>query len=403
MAIEIKAPTYPESVQEGTVATWHKNAGDSVARDELLVDIETDKVVLEVVASASGTLTEVLKNEGDIVLSNEVIARIEEGVVEASTAPASAAEEAKPQQSPDSDALVNPAAKKLAEERGIDLSQVKGSGKGGRITKEDVVNYTPATSAASSSSAVADSQESAEQQIMEAGERVERRVAMTRMRSRIAERLLEVTQTTASLTTFNEVDMSAVMGLRKSYQDEFVKTHNGTRLGFMGFFVKAAVEALKRFPLVNASIDGTDIVYHGYQDIGVAVSTDRGLVVPVLRNAENMSIATIENSIGDYAGKARDGKLTIEEMTGGTFTITNGGVYGSLLSTPIINPPQTAILGMHSIQQRPVAVNGEVVIRPIMNLALSYDHRLIDGKDAVRFLVAIKQLIEDPAKILLEI
>jgi 2-oxoglutarate dehydrogenase E2 component (dihydrolipoamide succinyltransferase) len=405
MAIEIKAPTYPESVQEGTIATWHKHAGDSVARDELVVDIETDKVVLEVVASASGTLTEVLKNEGDIVMSNEVIARIEEGAVAAptSTAPVPVSEEPVSQISSESDFLVNPAAKKLAQERGIDLAQVKGSGKGGRITKEDVVNYSPTTSATSASSAVAVSQESAEQQIMEAGERVERRVAMTRMRSRIAERLLEVTQTTASLTTFNEVDMSAVMGLRKSYQDEFVKTHNGTRLGFMGFFVKAAVEALKRFPLVNASIDGTDIVYHGFQDIGVAVSTERGLVVPVLRNAENMSIATIENSIGDYAGKARDGKLTIEEMTGGTFTITNGGVYGSLLSTPIINPPQTAILGMHSIQQRPVAVNGEVVIRPIMNLALSYDHRLIDGKDAVRFLVAIKQLIEDPAKILLEI
>ena len=403
MAIEIKAPTYPESVQEGTIATWHKNAGDTVARDELVVDIETDKVVLEVVAPASGTLSEVLKNEGDIVLSNEIIARIEEGATETPTASAPVAEEPKAQESSDqSDALVNPAAKKLAEERGIDLAQVKGTGKGGRITKEDVVNYSP-SSATPASSAVADSQESAEQQIMEAGERVERRVAMTRMRSRIAERLLEVTQTTASLTTFNEVDMSAVMGLRKSYQDEFGKTHNGTRLGFMGFFVKASVEALKRFPLVNASIDGTDIVYHGYQDIGVAVSTERGLVVPVLRNAENMSIATIENSIGDYAGKARDGKLTIEEMTGGTFTITNGGVYGSLLSTPIINPPQTAILGMHSIQQRPVAVDGEVVIRPIMNLALSYDHRLIDGKDAVRFLVAIKQLIEDPAKILLEI
>mgnify|MGYP001417539175 FL=1 len=403
MAIEIKAPTYPESVQEGTIATWHKKAGDTVARDELVVDIETDKVVLEVVASASGTITEVLKNEGDIVLSNEVIARIEEGSAEVSITAAPTVETPQAQQLSDqTEALVNPAAKKLAEERGINLSEVTGSGKGGRITKEDVVNFTPST-APSSSSAVADSQESAEQQIMEAGERVERRVAMTRMRSRIAERLLEVTQTTASLTTFNEVDMSAVMGLRKSYQDEFVKTHNGTRLGFMGFFVKASVEALKRFPLVNASIDGTDIIYHGYQDIGVAVSTERGLVVPVLRNAENMSIATIENSIGDYAGKARDGKLTIDEMTGGTFTITNGGVYGSLLSTPIINPPQTAILGMHSIQQRPVVVDGEIVIRPIMNLALSYDHRLIDGKDAVRFLVAIKQLIEDPAKILLEI
>ncbi len=403
MAIEIKAPTYPESVQEGSIATWHKKAGDTVARDELVVDIETDKVVLEVVAAASGTLTQVLKNEGDVVLSNEVIAILEEGVAEAAPSPAPSIETPQVQTAAaESDALVNPAAKKLAEERGINLSEVTGSGKGGRITKEDVVNFTPA-SAASPSSAVVDSQEAAEQQIMEAGERVERRVAMTRMRSRIAERLLEVTQTTASLTTFNEVDMSAVMGLRKSYQDEFVKTHNGTRLGFMGFFVKAAVEALKRFPLVNASIDGNDIIYHGYQDIGVAVSTERGLVVPVLRNAENMSIATIENSIGDYAGKARDGKLTIEEMTGGTFTITNGGVYGSLLSTPIINPPQTAILGMHSIQQRPVVVDGEIVIRPIMNLALSYDHRLIDGKDAVRFLVAIKQLIEDPAKILLEI
>ena len=403
MAIEIKAPTYPESVQEGSIATWHKKAGDTVARDELVVDIETDKVVLEVVAAASGTLTEVLKDEGDVVLSNEVIALLEEGTAEVAPALAPSIETPQVQSTAaDTDTLVNPAAKKLAEERGINLSQVTGSGKGGRITKEDVVNFTPA-SAASPSSVVVDSQEAAEQQIMEAGERVERRVAMTRMRSRIAERLLEVTQTTASLTTFNEVDMSAVMGLRKSYQDEFVKTHNGTRLGFMGFFVKAAVEALKRFPLVNASIDGSDIIYHGYQDIGVAVSTDRGLVVPVLRNAENMSIATIENSIGDYAGKARDGKLTIDEMTGGTFTITNGGVYGSLLSTPIINPPQTAILGMHSIQQRPVVVDGEIVIRPIMNLALSYDHRLIDGKDAVRFLVAIKQLIEDPAKILLEI
>jgi 2-oxoglutarate dehydrogenase E2 component (dihydrolipoamide succinyltransferase) len=275
-----------------------------------------------------------------------------------------------------------------------------GTGKGGRITKEDVVNFTPA---AAPEPAAAPAAATIAEEAMPAGERVERRVAMTRMRSRIAERLLDVTQTTASLTTFNEVDMSALMGLRKQYQDEFTKTHNGTRLGFMGFFVKAAVEALKRFPLVNASIDGTDIVYHGFQDIGVAVSTDRGLVVPVLRNAENMSIATVENSIGDYAGKARDGKLSIEEMTGGTFTITNGGVYGSLLSTPIINPPQTAILGMHTIQQRPVAVNGQVEIRPMMYLALSYDHRLIDGKEAVQFLVAIKQLIEDPAKILLEI
>jgi 2-oxoglutarate dehydrogenase E2 component (dihydrolipoamide succinyltransferase) len=387
-------------VQEGTLATWHKNVGDSVNRDDLIVDIETDKVVLEVVAPATGTLTEVLKAEGDIILSNEVIARIEEGqgeVASTAAAPAAKQEEADVQVA---DTLVNPAAKKLADERSIDLAQVVGTGKGGRITKEDVVNFTPAATPAP---AAAPAAATIAEEAMPAGERVERRVAMTRMRSRIAERLLDVTQTTASLTTFNEVDMSALMGLRKQYQDEFTKTHNGTRLGFMGFFVKAAVEALKRFPLVNASIDGTDIVYHGFQDIGVAVSTDRGLVVPVLRNAENMSIATVENSIGDYAGKARDGKLSIEEMTGGTFTITNGGVYGSLLSTPIINPPQTAILGMHTIQQRPVAVNGQVEIRPMMYLALSYDHRLIDGKEAVQFLVAIKQLIEDPAKILLEI
>ncbi|MDB2480541.1 2-oxoglutarate dehydrogenase complex dihydrolipoyllysine-residue succinyltransferase [Porticoccaceae bacterium] len=399
MAIEIKAPTFPESVQEGTLATWHKNVGDSVTRDELIVDIETDKVVLEVVAPATGTLTEILKAQDDIVLSNEVIARIEEGeAAQPAAAPAAKKEEADIQVA---ESLVNPAAKKLADERDIDLSRVTGTGKGGRITKEDVVNFTPAAApvAASAAPAAAAPADDA----MPAGERVERRVAMTRMRTRIAERLLDVTQNTASLTTFNEVDMSALMGLRKQYQDEFTKTHNGTRLGFMGFFVKAAVEALKRFPLVNASIDGNDIVYHGFQDIGVAVSTDRGLVVPVLRNAENMSIATVENSIGDYAGKARDGKLSIEEMTGGTFTITNGGVYGSLLSTPIINPPQTAILGMHTIQQRPVAVNGQVEIRPMMYLALSYDHRLIDGKEAVQFLVTIKQLIEDPAKILLEI
>ena len=403
MAIEIKAPTYPESVQEGTLATWHKNVGDSVTRDELLVDIETDKVVLEVVAPVTGVLTKVLKAEGDIILSNEIIATIEE--VAASTTPATPSVQQEQADVQVADSLVNPAAKKRADELGIDLTEITGTGKGGRITKEDVVNFTPSTPAAAVA-APEQTQEVAQEVAQEAaqeGERVERRVPMTRMRARIAERLLEVTQTTASLTTFNEVDMSALMGLRKQYQDEFTKTHNGTRLGFMGFFVRASVEALKRFPLVNSSIDGNDVVYHGFQDIGVAVSTDRGLVVPVLRNAENMSIATVENSIGEYATKARDGKLTIEEMTGGTFTITNGGVYGSLLSTPIINPPQTAILGMHTIQQRPVAVNGQVEIRPMMNLALSYDHRIIDGKEAVKFLVAIKQLIEDPAKILLEI
>ena len=399
MAIEIKAPTYPESVQEGTLATWHKQPGDAVNRDELIVDIETDKVVLEVVAPATGTLAEVLEAEGDIVLSNEVIARIEEGEG-SETVSISVSEKTEPDAEV-AGILVNPAAKKLADERNIDLSQIVGTGKGGRITKEDVVNYSPAVT--NTTAVAAKAPAAAEADAMPSGERVERRVAMTRMRSRISERLMSVTQSTAMLTTFNEVDMTALMGLRKQYQDVFTKMHNGTRLGFMGMFVKASVEALKRFPLVNASIDGTDIVYHGYQDVGVAVSTDRGLVVPVLRNAENMSIAKIENEIGNFAGKARDGKLTIEEMSGGTFTITNGGVYGSLMSTPILNPPQSAILGMHKIQQRPMAVDGEVKIRPMMYLALSYDHRLIDGKDAVQFLVAIKELIEDPAKILLEI
>jgi len=404
MAIEIKAPTYPESVQEGSLATWHKQVGESVKRDELIVDIETDKVVLEVVAPAAGILTEILKMEGDTVLGNEVIALIEESAAASAPSAAPVAESAADAAEPTaSGGLINPAAKKLAEERGIDVNQIVGTGKGGRITKEDVVNFNPPAAAAAAVATPAAASAVTAEAPLETGDRVERRVAMTRMRSRIAERLLEVTQTTASLTTFNEVDMTALMDLRKQYKDEFTKIHNGTRLGFMGFFVKAAVEALKRYPSVNASIDGTDIVYHGYQDVGVAVSTERGLVVPVLRSAENMSIANIENGIYDYAMKARDGKLTIDEMTGGTFTITNGGVYGSLISTPIINPPQSAILGMHKIQERPVAINGEVKIRPMMYLALSYDHRLIDGKGAVQFLVTIKELIEDPAKILLEI
>lgn len=408
MAVEIKAPSFPESVQEGTLASWHKSAGDQVSRDELIVEIETDKVVLEVVAPANGVLLEILKQEGDVIQSNELLARIEEGATTAPTAAntsdatPSAGQVAATASSDDVSAAINPAAKKLAQERGIDVADVTGTGKGGRITKEDVVNFEPATAAAPETAASA-VDTAVDEPSAEQGDRVERRVAMTRMRARISERLLDVTQTTASLTTFNEVDMTALMNLRTQYKTEFTKMHNGTRLGFMGFFVKAAVEALKRFPLVNASIDGKEIVYHGYQDIGVAVSTERGLVVPVLRNAENMSIASVENGISEFAGKARDGKLTIDEMTGGTFTITNGGVYGSLISTPIINPPQTAILGMHKIQERPIAVDGQVVIRPMMYLAMSYDHRLIDGKEAVRFLVTIKELIEDPAKILLEI
>ena len=401
MAADIKAPNYPESIQEGTLSTWHKSEGDAVERDELIVEIETDKVVLEVVAPASGKLMQILKSEGEVVASNELIARIEEGAFvskESGTRKTSKAQIEADSPSPKSNAVVaNPAAKKLALEHGIDIASIPGTGKDGRITKEDVVNYR---SAAGAPESVSDTDEAVGSQI---GERVERRVAMTRMRARISERLLEVTHTTASLTTFNEVDMSSLMDLRRQYQDEFTKVHSGTRLGFMGFFVKASVEALKRFPLVNASIDGAEIVYHGYQDIGVAVSTERGLVVPVLRNAENMSIASVESGISEYASKAKEGKLTIEEMTGGTFTITNGGVYGSLLSTPIINPPQTAILGMHKIQERPIALDGESVIRPMMYLALSYDHRLIDGKEAVQFLVTVKELIENPAKILLEI
>jgi|TARA_B110000908_G_C10254163_1_gene454187 2-oxoglutarate dehydrogenase E2 component (dihydrolipoamide succinyltransferase) len=400
MSIDIKAPTFPESVQEGSIATWHKKPGESVSRDDLLVDIETDKVVLEVVAPADGIVAETLKEEGDTVLSNEIIARINEGEV-VESAPASEVEIAKEAvDSSGEEKIASPSARKLASEQGIDLHAVAGSGKDGRITKEDVVNTTRAVSPkaqATTSSTTPDSPTPAP-----VGERVEKRVPMTRMRTRIADRLLQVTQTTAMLTTFNEVDMHKVMDLRSEFKEDFSKIHPGARLGFMGFFVRAATEALKRFPSVNASIDGTDVIYHGYQDVGVAVSTDKGLVVPVLRNTESMSIADIERTIAEFGGKARDGKLTIEEMTGGTFTITNGGTFGSLMSTPILNPPQAAILGMHAIKERPIAVNGSVVIRPMMNLALSYDHRLIDGREAVSFLVAIKEMIENPAKILLE-
>ncbi|WP_444946288.1 2-oxoglutarate dehydrogenase complex dihydrolipoyllysine-residue succinyltransferase [Microbulbifer sp. VTAC004] len=398
MTIEIKAPTFPESVQDGTVATWHKKPGEAVSRDELIVDIETDKVVLEVVAPADGVLSEIIKDEGDTVLSNEVIAKFEAGAGAAAApaeekAEAPAAEAAAPAAG---DKIAMPSAKKMAAEKGVDLAGVEGTGKGGRVLKEDVMKAGTAPAAAAPAAAVAEV-------AVAPGERVEKRVPMTRMRKRIAERLLDASQSTAMLTTFNEVNMKPIMDLRKNYKDLFEKTHNGTRLGFMGFFVKAAVEALKRYTAVNASIDGNDIVYHGYQDIGVAVSSPKGLVVPILRNAENMGLADMENNIRDLGVRARDGKLSIEEMTGGTFTITNGGVFGSLLSTPILNPPQTAILGMHKIQERPMAVNGKVEILPMMYLALSYDHRLIDGKEAVGFLVAIKEMIEDPARILLEV
>lgn len=397
MSIEIKAPTFPESVADGTIATWHKKPGEAVKRDELIVDIETDKVVLEVVAPADGSIANLIKNEGDTVLSNEVIAIFVEGAAASAAPTASAAPQAAPVAAAPAEKLVNPAARKMAEEKNVNTAAVSGTGKDGRVLKEDVANHVKSAPVAAPSVA-------APVAALEAvGERVEKRVPMTRLRKRIAERLLEASNTTAMLTTFNEVNMAPIMALRAKYKDQFEKAHGGTRLGFMSFFVKAAAEALRRFPAVNASIDNNDIVYHGYQDIGVAVSTDKGLVVPVLRNAENMSLAGIENTIRDFGLRARDGKLGIEEMSGGTFTITNGGTFGSLLSTPILNLPQSAILGMHKIQERPMAVNGKVEILPMMYLALSYDHRLLDGKDAVQFLVAIKDLLEDPARILLEI
>ncbi|WP_287027910.1 2-oxoglutarate dehydrogenase complex dihydrolipoyllysine-residue succinyltransferase [Pseudomonas sp. UBA6310] len=410
MAIEIKAPSFPESVADGTVATWHKKPGDAVKRDELIVDIETDKVVMEVLAEADGVVAEIVKNEGDTVLSGELLGRLTEGgagaaaPTPAAAAPAAApAQTAAPAAAAGEEPMLAPAARKLAEENGIDPNSVKGSGKGGRVTKEDVVAAIEAKKSAPAAAAAKPSAPAAEAPIFAAGERVEKRVPMTRLRAKVAERLVEAQSSMAMLTTFNEVDMTEVMALRSKYKDLFEKTHNGVRLGFMSFFVKASVEALKRFPAVNASIDGTDIVYHGYQDIGVAVSSDRGLVVPVLRNAELMNLAEVESGIATFGKKARDGKLSIDEMTGGTFTITNGGTFGSMMSTPIVNPPQAAILGMHNILQRPMAVNGQVVIRPMMYLALSYDHRLIDGKEAVSFLVTIKNLLEDPARLLLDI
>ena len=405
MKIEIKAPAFPESVADGEVSLWHKQEGDFVQRDELLVEIETDKVVMEVVAPEAGRLDRILVDVGNTIESEALLAELTPGevieTVEASSTPATVetTEVAVP---------MGPAARQLVEEHGLDASAIKGTGKDGRINKEDVLAHMadqapasapqpapqPAATAAPVASTVLQGPTS---------ERIERRVPMTRMRARIAERLLSATQQTAMLTTFNEVDMAPLMRLRSQYKDQFEKTHNGTRLGFMGFFVRACCEALKRFPEVNASIDGNDVVYHGYQDIGVAVSTEEGLVVPVLRDADFMSIADVEAAIRDLGLKARDKKLTIDEMTGGTFTVSNGGVFGSLLSTPILNPPQTAILGMHTIKDRPVAVDGEVVIRPMMYLALSYDHRLIDGKTAVQFLVTVKELIEDPSRILLQL
>jgi 2-oxoglutarate dehydrogenase E2 component (dihydrolipoamide succinyltransferase) len=405
MAIEIKAPAFPESIADGEVAAWHKSEGEAVSRDELIVEIETDKVVLEVLAPADGVITRIYVREGDTIESEQLLATLEQGQG-SSVSPPSKAAPVTARNNVDDVAtakLLGPAARQLVEEHKLDVSKITGSGKNGRITKEDILAFvaTRPTATADKPEVVASVVENTS--IGPSGERAERRVPMTRMRARIAERLLNATNETAMLSTFNEVNMAPVMALRSKYKDQFEKTHNGTRLGFMGFFVKAACEALKRFPAVNASIDGNDIVYHGYQDIGVAVSTPGGLVVPVMRDADFMSLADVEAAIRDMGLRAKDNKLTIEDMTGGTFTVTNGGVFGSLLSTPILNPPQTGILGMHKIQDRPMAVDGEVVILPMMYLALTYDHRLIDGKTAVQFLVAIKDLIEDPARILLQL
>jgi 2-oxoglutarate dehydrogenase E2 component (dihydrolipoamide succinyltransferase) len=391
MTIEIKAPTLPESVPDGTIATWYKQVGDSVSRDELLVDIETDKVVIEVVSPTDGVLQEILKNTGDTIVSNQAIGTVVAG--EATAAASAPSETADPVAAPEPAAVtasapVSPAAKKMIAENNVDASSIAGTGKAGRITKEDVASALNAPAASS---------------IASSNGRLEERVPMSRLRAKIAERLLHASQSTAMLTTFNEVNMAPVMEIRNRYKQEFEKAHEGVRLGFMSFFVRACTEALKRYPAVNASLDGADIVYHGYQDIGVAVSSPRGLVVPVLRNSDTMSLAHIEKGIRDFGEKARDGKLAIEDMTGGTFTISNGGVFGSLLSTPILNPPQTAILGMHKIQERPMAVDGQVVVLPMMYLALSYDHRMIDGKEAVQFLVTVKDLLEDPTRLLLEI
>ena len=395
--MEIKAPTFPESVPDGTIAVWHKRVGEPVRRDEVLADIETEKVVLEIVAPADGTLEEIVRAEGDTVESGELIARFEAGAV-APAPPTEAPADA------ERATRASPAARKLAEENGIDVSSIVGSGRDGRVTREDVARLVEAGPAEQAAEApAAPTPASVEEPLPETGERVERRVPMTRLRASVARRLVEAQRNAAMLTTFNEVNMQPVMTMRKRYRDEFERVHNGVRLGFMSFFVRACVEALKRFPSVNASVDGNDILYHGYYDIGVAVSTDRGLVVPVLRDADALSLAQIEDQIAGFGERARENRLTIEEMSGGTFTISNGGVFGSLLSTPILNPPQTAILGMHKIEDRPVAVDGQVVILPMMYLALSYDHRLIDGQEAVRFLVTVKALIEDPARILLEL
>ena len=398
MSEEIKSPTFPESVADGTIANWVKKEGEAVSQDEVIAEIETDKVVLEVLAPSDGKISKIHKNEGDTVLSAELIGEFISG--DSEELKTQTVEEEKPREITtdleSSQDLVDkksgPAAKRIIEEKELNPSEIQGSGKDGRITKADVISHVEKDPVI---------EESVKKTNVDL-DRETKRVPMTRLRSTIAKRLVEVQQETAMLTTFNEVDMKPIKDIRSKYGDDFLKEH-GVKLGFMGFFVAASVNALEKFPQVNASIDGTDIVYHGYKDIGVAVSTDRGLVVPVIKDADIKSISEIEKSISEYAEKARDGKLSIEEMQGGTFTVSNGGIFGSLLSTPILNAPQTAILGMHKIEDRPVVVDGEIVVRPMMYLAMSYDHRMLDGKEAVSFLVSIKEQLENPEKLLLNL
>ncbi len=398
MSIEVKVPALPESVADATIATWHKKVGDRVTRDENILDLETDKVVLEVPAPTDGVLTEILFKEGATVTSGELLARIEAGNVNVSAVAPAAAEK-----NADDEKATSPAVRRMMAEHDLQPSQIIGSGKEGRITKEDVVGYIESSRVKGTAPAATQSASAAKAPVqVSMGAREERRVPMSRLRAKVAERLLQAQHNAAMLTTFNEVNLKAVMELRAQYKDSFEKKH-GVKLGFMSFFTKAVVESLKRFPAVNASIDEQEIVYHGYYDIGIAVSTERGLVVPVIRDADQMSMAEMELSIADFAGRARQGRLTMDDMQGGTFTITNGGVFGSLLATPIINPPQTGILGMHKIEDRAVVEKGQIVIRPMMYIALSYDHRLIDGKESVQFLVSVKELLEDPARLLLNV
>ncbi|WP_020649824.1 2-oxoglutarate dehydrogenase complex dihydrolipoyllysine-residue succinyltransferase [Solimonas variicoloris] len=409
MAIEIKVPNLPESVSSATVAGWHVKAGDAVSREQNLLDLETDKVMLEVPATADGVIKEIRIEAGATVQAGDILGILEEGAAAAPKAEAkseAAKNESAPTKAVASEAAMSsedgqsPAVRKLLSELGLSANQITGTGKGGRLTVEDVKAYAAAPKAAAPAAKPAAAPAPAAPKVL--GAREEQRVPMTRIRARIAERLLEAKNTTAMLTTFNEVDLKAVMDLRAKYKTEFEKAH-GVKLGFMSFFVRAAVEALKKFPVVNASIDGNDIIYHGYYDIGIAVSSERGLVVPILRDADQLSLAGIEKAIVDFGVRAKANKLTMEDLTGGTFSITNGGIFGSMMSTPILNPPQSAILGMHGITERPVVVNGEIVIRPMMYLAMSYDHRIIDGKEAVLALRTIKECLEDPAKLLLQL